>query len=521
MKPAVKERTLPLRNLGLAVLSGLLLTVSFPPGRFSWIAWIALVPLLVSFHGQRPRTAFKLGFVAGFFHFVSLVYWVTVVLGKYGHLHFAICLLALLLLSLYLALYPAFFSLVAAQITGTPFAPFFTAALWVGLEYLRTHLVTGFPWCLLGYSQYKQLMLIQLSDITGVYGISFLIVLVNALVFQTLLSGKAFIRGLFKWEWLLAVFMVAGSIWYGFQQLSIKAKRAEVDPRINATVVQANIDQSVKWKPEYQRQTVETYFRLSKQSAPRAPVLIIWPETALPFFYQNAPVFASRMHRFSDQMDSLVLFGSPAYKRKDGRVEYYNRAYLVAPGISKAARYDKRHLVPFGEYVPLKKYLPFINQLVEAAGNFASGGPQGPLQQKELSLGVLICFEAIFPNLARDLAREGAELLVNITNDAWFGRTSAPYQHLSMAVFRSIETGLPMVRAANTGFSAFIGSNGDILSRSPLFEEVVLERSVPFSPSTEPTLYTRFGDLFAWGMILMTLIKLLAMFRIRLKRKPK
>ncbi len=505
--PVPRQSALPLRDLLLAVLSGLLLTASFPPGKLSFLAWIALIPLFISLRAKTSRNAFKLGFIAGFFHYVTLLYWVIVVLGRYGNLHMAVCLLALLLLSLFLALYPGLFSYFGARIIETPFAAFFLAALWVSLEYLRAHFFTGFPWCLLGYSQYEHLAVIQAADLFGVYGISFLIVLINGLLFRSVFIKSHPQRSLFKWEWAMGVIMMAGTIAYGVHQLSNKKAVVQSAPRINAAVVQANIDQSVKWKPSYQQRTLATYFRLSGRAAPSKPALIVWPETALPFFYQDASIFSSRMHRFADRTGATLLFGSPAYTRVGRSVEYYNRAYMISPGDPSTKAYDKRHLVPFGEYVPLKKYLPFINQLVQAAGNFTGGDRQGPLRGADLSLGVLICFEAIFPELARDLAGDGAKILVNITNDAWFGTTSAPYQHLSMAVFRSVETGLPMIRAANTGISAFIGANGEISSRSPLFEEAVLKHSVPFPPSAPATLYTRTGDLFAWGLILVSLVK--------------
>ncbi|MCG6881347.1 MAG: apolipoprotein N-acyltransferase [Deltaproteobacteria bacterium] len=515
----MKQRALSLRDLLLAILSGLLLTASFPPGKFSFLAWIALIPLFISLRDKRPHSAFKLGFIAGFFHFLTLLYWVIVVLGRYGNLHIAISLLALLLLSCFLALYLGLFSTLASQMVGTRFSFFFMAALWVSLEYVRAHFFTGFPWCLLGYTQYERLAAIQIADLTGVYGISFLIVLVNGLIFRSFFMKNQSERISLKWEWLFVVLLAAGTILYGFHQLAQKKVERQSEPLLNAAVIQANIDQSVKWKPSYQKKTLETYFRLSNQAAPLKPALIVWPETALPFFYQDAPAFSSQMRHFSDRIGATLLFGSPAYKRKNHQIQYYNRAYMITPGISLTGYYDKRHLVPFGEYVPLKKYLPFLNQLVQAAGNFVSGDRQGPLMKKDLSLGVLICFEAIFPELARDLARDGAQVLVNITNDAWFGTTSAPYQHLSMAVFRSVETGLPMIRAANTGFSAFIGASGDIFSRSALFEEAVLDQSVPISPSAPATLYTRIGDLFAGALVLISLLKLLAIFRMRMKRK--
>jgi len=352
MTPAAKSIAIPLRDLLLAILSGLLLTASFPPGKLSFLAWIALVPLLISIRDKVPGTAIKLGFTAGFFHYLTLMYWITVVLGRYGNLNLAVSLVALLLLSLYLALYPALFSYLTIKIDQAPFYPFFMAALWVSLEYARAHLVTGFPWCLLGYSQYEHLAVIQIADLVGVYGISFLIVLINGLLFHSFFGKKGVKRSFLKWEWLFVVLIMAGTLSYGFHQLSQKKARIKTAPHINAAVIQANIDQSVKWKPSFQVKTLETYFRLSRSVGHLKPSLIVWPETALPLFYQDAPRFSPRMEGLSKELGAMLLFGSPAYKRADRKIEYYNRAYLIAPGASSTRYYDKRHLVPFGEYVP-------------------------------------------------------------------------------------------------------------------------------------------------------------------------
>ncbi len=455
-----------------------------------------------------------MGLIAGFFHYITLLYWIIVVLGQYGNLSLPVSLLALLLLGLFLALYPALFSCLVSRLSQANFSVFFMAAFWVCLEYARAHLVTGFPWCLLGYSQHQHLAVIQIANLVGVYGISFLIVLVNGLLCHSFFRHKENNDPYLKWEWLFVILFTAGALTYGFHQLSEKKTRNQKAPHVNVAVVQANIDQSVKWKAAYQLRTIATYFRLSRSVGHSKPALIVWPETALPFFFQDAPGFLPEITSLSQELGAALVFGSPAYQRTNGKISYYNRAYMISPGLGSIPYYDKRHLVPFGEYVPLKQYLPFINHLVQAAGNFVPGEPQGPLKDKDLSLGVLICFEAIFPELARDLSREGANLLVNITNDAWFGSTSAPYQHLGMAVFRCVETGIPMVRAANTGFSAFIGSDGAILSRSDLFEEAVLDRSVPVLPPI-PTFYTRFGDLFVGGLMLVSLLGLFCAFRKR------
>lgn len=214
----------------------------------------------------------------------------------------------------------------------------------------------------------------------------------------------------------------------------------------------------------------------------------------------------------------MLLFGSPAYRGVDGTLRYYNRAYLMTPGHREMKTYDKVHLVPFGEYVPLRQLLPFLGRLVQAAGDFMPGETATPLTADNLSLGVLICFEAIFPKLARNLVNQGADVLINLTNDAWFGMSSAPYQHLSMAVFRSVETRRPMIRAANTGFSAYINTRGRIQAISPLFTEAVLHHAVALSPRGY-TVYSRVGDLFALALAGLCTLKILMVIRRAWKRR--
>jgi apolipoprotein N-acyltransferase len=205
------------------------------------------------------------------------------------------------------------------------------------------------------------------------------------------------------------------------------------------------------------------------------------------------------------KMDCPFIFGSPAYGGTKGDIRYYNRAYLLSSSGLVLGTYDKVHLVPFGEYVPLKKFLPFVHRLVPAAGDFSAGEKSEPLPLSLLPSGVLICYEAIFPELSRAQVMHGAAILVNLTNDAWFGHTSAPYQHLAMAVFRAVETARPLIRAANTGFSAVVGPEGRILKQSGLFSEETLTVEIPLHQGKE-TIYTRFGDLFAVTLLGITIL---------------
>jgi apolipoprotein N-acyltransferase len=244
------------------------------------------------------------------------------------------------------------------------------------------------------------------------------------------------------------------------------------------------------------------------------PHLIIWPETAVPFYFQDNSPLSKEVSRVPEKTNSKLLFGSPAYIRDKNRIQYYNRAYVISED-RVFDYYDKVHLVPFGEYVPLKRYLPFIRRLVPAAGDFSPGQSPKLVGTPDLQIGVIICFEAIFPDISRNHAAHGAQLLVNLTNDAWFGHTSAPYQHLSMAVLRCVENGLPMARAANTGISAIILASGKIVIESELFATEVLQKELNLNQTK--TFYSQFGNVFAILLCAITILRLF--WRLGKKRR--
>jgi apolipoprotein N-acyltransferase len=506
-----KLKTFTFRSTLLAILSGLMLTASFPPGKFSFMAWFALVPLLICVDRASPSQAFRLGFVAGAVHFTTLMYWIVMVLGHYGNMSIIVSLGPFFLLCFFLALYPALFSAITTCLRHSRITVILMASFWVSLEYIRGVFLTGLPWCLLGYSQYEHLHLIQISDITGVYGISFLIVVSNGLIYSLLFRGREKVGGSLKWDILFTVLLVTVTVFYGRFRLSQGLPGGDSPNVLRTAIIQPNIDQSVKWNPAYQAKTLSIFERLTRSSYAFKPELIVWPEAALPFFFQQDVKFAPKVFLITEESGAVLIFGSPAYKRAESITKYYNRAYLITHENIPPQYYDKIHLVPFGEYVPFKNLLSFINRLVPAAGDFASGLAKGPMTHGELSAGVIICFEAIFPGLARAHARGGANILVNITNDAWFGMSSAPHQHLGMAVFRAVENRRPLVRAANTGISAFIDAKGKIVSRSSLFTEEVLKDSVNISKAPL-TFYARFGDLFTFLLLAFCSVKLLFVF---------
>jgi apolipoprotein N-acyltransferase len=490
-----------IQKLLLALLSGFMLTASFPPSPFYFLAWFALVPLLKSLENEPPAAALRLGFAAGLAHSLTLIYWVIIVMGHYGHLPLPVSVSILILFSLYLAIYPALFAWGYSLIGRSFLGSFKTAGLWVALEYVRANVLTGFPWCLLGHTQYMNLEAIQVADLVGAYGTSFVIVLSSTLIYGLLLE-----RNLDRWkrEAPVVLLTLAVVLGYGFYRMSdSRPPRAT----LKIAIAQGNIDQSIKWNPAYQEKTVQIYRTLTLQSRSFGPDLVVWPETAVPLFFQDGEPLARSVLNTAREAGTYIIFGSPAYRREKGSVSLFNRAYLATPNGEIIGSYDKVHLVPFGEYVPMKRFLPFVQRLVVAAGDFLPGDKVAPLKFPKAAAGVLICFESIFPELGRELTENGATLLVNLTNDAWYGMSSAPFQHFSMAVFRAVENRRPVVRAANTGISAFILPNGKIVEQSDLFKEALLTREIPL-PDPGLTLYTRWGDFFAIALTIISAVNI-------------
>ena len=502
-----------LGDAGPAAMSGLLLTASFPKADLGFLAWIALVPLFHATKGQSPLAGFKLGCLTGLVHYATLLYWMVGVMSTYGQLPMVLCWVILALLVVYLSLYPAVFAMViSGRRTRSPIYFWCAPFLWAGLEYTRAFLLSGFPWENLGCSQYNRLHLIQISDMLGMYGVSALIVAVNAALFE-LWDAARQKRGL-AWKPTLAVaFVVAGFLGYGTWRIARVDRAAEAAPKRMASLVQGNIDQSVKWVASFQGETLRRYGTLSLEALENRPDLIIWPETALPFYFLHDEGLTARVLKLVRTCGVYFLVGSPSFRTEGSEIRYYNSAFLLGPSGDVLGKYDKVHLVPYGEYVPLKRFFPFLGKMVEAVGDFDSGEKGQVLSLNTEKLGVLICFEVIFPGLARAVAQNGAQLLVNITNDAWFGASSAPYQHLSMVVFRAVENHRAVARAANTGISAFIDPVGRLVDKTPLYREAVRTRAVPMM--NQKTFYTSYGDLFATGCVLIVLILCIDVFRNR------
>mgnify|MGYP001594260112 CR=1 FL=1 len=482
-------------QLTMAVLSGLLLFLSFPKFGSGILAWVALIPLLYALKDTRPAEGFKIGFLTGFVAHVGILYWITYVVVQYGNLPIYMGILAMLFLAAYMSLCMACFAMGVAYFRPKGVFLFLSAPLlWTVLEFARSHFLTGFPWENLAYSQYLYGKIIQISDITGIYGVTFAIVLINAVLFDLLLrkSRKRYLLT----EAVAACVVIIAIYGYGYYRIADVRESLSKASGLDVSLIQGNIDQNIKWNPQYQKETLEIYRSLTLAAAPAAGGLIIWPETAVPFYFQRPDPLQAAVIDVARTSGGALLFGSPSYAEDEGHINYMNSAFLLRPDGTLSGRYDKVHLVPYGEYVPLRRFFPFIGKLVAGVGDFKAGKGFYPLTINMHRLGVLICYEAIFPEGAREYKQKGAQILVNITNDAWFGRTSAPYQHLSMTVFRAIETRLYLVRAANTGISSIIDPTGEILSRTGIFKRTFLKGEVKIID--ERTFYAAYGDLFVY-----------------------
>ena len=485
----------------LAIASGVLIALSFPNAGLSFLAWIALIPLLIALEGASARTAFRIGLTCGLSAYAIILYWINIVVTLYGHLPWAVSIPIYLMLVAWLALFYGMTTLVArlGEQVGVK-AAFTLPVAWIAFDFIRSFLFTGFPWAMLGHSQYRTLPLIQIADITGVYGITALIVLANVVLYRVLraVSGAG-VPYPFKSALFLITALIA-TLLYGFNRLN--RPETTSGPPLRVALIQGNIPQDVKWSPAFREETMAIYERLTREAGKGGADLVVWPESAVPFFFQDEPMQAERVRALARELHTWLVLGSPAHELVNDRNTFLNSAFVIAPTGETMARGYKLHLVPFGEYVPMKHLLPFVSKLVVGIGDFSPGEHAAPLNVGQTQAGLLVCYEAIFPELAREYVRNGARILVNITNDAWYGRSSAPYQHFSIAVFRAVETRTPLLRAANTGITAIVDQNGHVRTMTGLFVEDF--RTGEVRPGSGDSLYLRIGDAPAWLCVLLS-----------------
>ncbi len=549
-----------------AIISAAILSLSFSSFNLSYFAWIGLVPLFFALQEKDAKSAFLLSCACGFLFFFLSMYWLV-----------SVTVTGWIILSLYQGLYFGVFGLFSScvmrlprcsegvlrgrasctqtqhatrlrsvQVTrhATPLGPgnaqyVIIPAAWCLLEYLRSHIGGGIGWNLLAYSQYENLPVIQIADILGAYGVSFLMVLVNFTVFTVVKMGircrkenssffaksripfKKEINGHPLFQVLVVFPVLIFVLVYGYRRIDALTENSIPVKTIKVSVVQANIKQSHKWDSAYRNYILAQYKRLTIDAAGDKPDIIIWPETSVPGYPDRDRRLMEYVQGLAKKVKIPILVGTPLIATESsGYSSDYNSALLFSKQGKIVKQYNKLHLVLFGEFIPLSRYFSWVYDILPLTGKFIPGSEytvfQLPLRGQPYSLrdkeyqekgvpplyfSVLICFEDIFPDLVRQFVKRGAFFMVNITNDAWFGKTCAAYQHASNSVFRAVENRRPFVRSANTGLSCFIDRTGMIYARVEFRGEDIFVPGhktslVTIYPDTLLTFYTRFGDIF-------------------------
>lgn len=442
----------------LAIFSTILLILAFPNFNLNYLAFVGFVPLFLVIQNKSPKKAFLISYISGFLFYLGTLYWL-----------YHVTIGGLIVLCLYLALYFGIFGFIFS-LCAMRYALCAMPLIWVFLEYIQAHLFSGFGWALLGYSQYKNLPLIQIADFSGVYGVSFVVMMVNVVLWK---SVKAFSveRIAYRKNTIRYIVLILILV-YGYGFFRLNQEETGMD-RIKVSVIQGNIPQEEKWDPENSEYILNRYASLTRDASKDDPDLIIWPETAFPGFLFIDKVLTDEVVDLTREINTPLLLGA---NTEEG-LRSFNSAVLFSPEKDSVTKYDKMHLVPFGEYVPFSDSFPLLRRLVLGEfGEFTAGKEfkafslQPSLSRakpretfnRNIKFASLICFEDIFPELAREFIKRGAQFLVVITNDAWYGRSGAPYQHAACSVFRAIENRVPVVRCANTGYSCFIDSKGRI-----------------------------------------------------------
>ncbi len=521
-----------LKDFFVCLLSAGLLILSFPRFDLSFVAWFAFLPFFFSIKGRTWLQGFKLGFLVGVFFFVGTIYWlVNVILPGVNPI---IGYLGIIFLIFYLALYFGIFGVVFSLYNSKMFftSILFFPAAWVILEYIRMHMFTGFGWVSLGYSQYLYLPIIQIADIASVYGISFIVMAANISIFKiiSLYKNKEnhYKKEIGKIILAFGIILVA-VYFYGLYRLNVRSDQE----KIRVSLVQANIPLKDTWDKSRYDGILKRHFELTRKALKDSPDLIIWPESAISYHLDRSLAYQEELKgllSFINGNKITLLSGIISFEQgiqnTEGKIredKYYNSAVLFSKNASVLASYDKIHLVPFGEYMPLRDRIPILAEFVPM-DDFNQGQEftifSCPLREEKKSIffATLICFEDIFPELAREFTKRGANILINITNDAWFKDTSSPYQHMQQAVFRAIENRRPLVRAANTGISCFIDLNGKICSYvenekgKKTFIDGYKVNDIFYNKSGEETIYTKYGDFFIGICIIIVLFCAIKVF---------
>ncbi len=495
----------------LGILSHPTVIAGFTFPDLSFLAWFAYIPLLGILQNKKPWQQARYSFYFAAVYYFGTLYWLYFAMHGYGNMTPFFSVLVLLILVGILSVYFASIFFVSAFIEKRLLLPRFLVLpiVWIGIELCRNYFpVGGFPWGQIGYTQWKFISLIQIADLTGIYGVSALLVLANVAGFELLRFGFDRLYHPLKIRnraWIpifsfLVMFVIV--IAYGrFSENKIQAQMAKA-PHLRLALIQGNIPQDDKWAVEKSDEIVLIYQDLTRRAIHLGVDLAIWPESAYPF--ELALDVPAQLEEVGQYPIDLVL-GAVTYI-SDGKVSpnalfaplgfpIHNSGFLLKAGGELAEVHSKEHLVPYGEYIPLKSMLPFLNKLTSQVGEFEPGKKSVLLNSGQARMGILICYEDIFPELTRRVAKIGANLLVNLTNDAWYENSSALPQHLAFSAFRAIEARLSLVRATNTGITATFNPDGTLRKRLPIFVRDFLVDEVGLHESS--TFYTKYGDMFA------------------------
>jgi apolipoprotein N-acyltransferase len=483
-----------------AWLLGALFVLSYALGTPGYdvpaLPFVCLAPFLaLTAEAPSVRRAARRGWVAGTAASLPLYYWIAHTVAVKGKQGWPLGVLGAFLVSAYIGAYFSVAGATARRLQGRYGGRGLWAfpVAWVGLELARSYLFSGFPWMLLGYTLAGSPLLRQAADLAGVSGLSFLLALSGASLYlsSSAVARRAWGRGL-----LLAIPAVAaatGLCAYGAFSPAAREPSPPAGPPLAVGIAQGGIDQSEKWDPANQVKTLDVYEELTTRARESGARVVVWPETAAPFFYGWDPGLTRRLDGIGARAGGPLLFGAPWYDPEAGGKVYNSVFHMDDRGVVRG-RYDKRHLVPFGEYVPLRRILFFMKKMTFGENDFSAGTGPVLFDVAGTRMAASVCYEAIFPPVIRDGVAAGAGILVNVTNDAWFGDTVAPHQHLAMARLRCVEFRRPMVRAANSGISAVIDSRGEVVASLGLFRRGIVTAEV--RPGSGRTPYEKSGEIF-------------------------
>ncbi|HUJ15178.1 MAG TPA: apolipoprotein N-acyltransferase [Thermoanaerobaculia bacterium] len=483
---------MPFRILA-AALSGVLFALSFPDSSIAWLMFVALVPLFLALARAKSwPEAFVLGWISQTIAWLMMVPWVVRVMSYYGGLSLPTGIVIFVAMSVVLGLYGGAFGIIVYRIApGDDFVRWLLVPLaWAAIEYARTYLLTGFPWNLIAASIVDYTPLIQFDRVVGPYGLGVLILIPAATIAWIIIArpkGMRLLAGVAPVAILVFVWWITGLV----------ASKLVARPRVGATytaaLLQPNISQEMRWDDASLNQIFQRMMSMTDAAIRRGASVVIWPESTVPLSYSTTDFFREAIESTSRRAAVDIILGSVAEDPTQPEA-MWNSAFLVSGG-KTIGHYDKIRLVPFGEYVPLRRMLFFAHKLVHAVGNFEFGTRDTPLPGI-VRYGPAICYEIVFPQIARMQVLHGADVLVTITNDAWYDGTSAPRQHLNQARLRAVEEDRYLLRAATTGISAFVNPAGQVVAEIPMNEQGIIYAR--FQPRQSRTLYVRFGDWFAW-----------------------